>query len=85
MPPLDILYIGTLPPHPGGSAISGSQLLVQFASLGHRIRAVSPITSTFAGGVDEFAARHPRIDVIRYPVPDFSSCPTHCASTVWQR
>lgn len=42
---LNILYIGTFPPHPGGSAISGSRLLIGFAKLDHKTRALAPITT----------------------------------------
>jgi glycosyltransferase involved in cell wall biosynthesis len=40
--PLDILYVGTLPPHPGGSAVLAGQLLAGFAAAGHRVRAIAP-------------------------------------------
>jgi len=41
MRPLNILYVGTLPPHPGGSAISGYQLLGCLARLGHAVRSLA--------------------------------------------
>ena len=68
---LNILYVGTLPPHPGGSAISASQLLVGLAKTGHRINALAPITAEALSSGDSFAAEHPEISVTRYLVPKF--------------
>src|SRR5688572_27284667 len=67
--PLDVLYVGTLPPHRGGSALSCGQLLVGMASLGHRIRAVAPISNELLEAAHRFAARHPELNVTRYVVP----------------
>ena len=39
-PELDVVYVGTLPPHPGGSAISGFQIIAGLARNGIRVRAV---------------------------------------------
>jgi glycosyltransferase involved in cell wall biosynthesis len=72
---LDILYVGTLPPHPGGSAISGSQLIVEFARLGHRVRALSPITAEALAAGDRFATSHPEIEITRFAVPYFETSP----------
>lgn len=81
----DILYIGTLPPHPGGSAISGSQLLLSFASLGHRIRALAPLTTETYQLGDIFAANHPEIEVTRWLVPYFETSPDHPSSEDFRR
>jgi glycosyltransferase involved in cell wall biosynthesis len=70
---LDILYVGTLPPHPGGSAIVGAQVVVGLARLGHSVRALAPITSQVLHSGDPFAARHPEIGVERYEVPYFEA------------
>jgi glycosyltransferase involved in cell wall biosynthesis len=72
---LNILYLGMLPPHPGGSAISGAMLIARFARLGHRVRAVAPLASGAARLPDAFAARHPEIEVTRYTVPHFLTAP----------
>ena len=72
---LNILYVGTLPPHPGGSAISASQLLVGLAKLGHAVRALAPITAEALRSGDVFAANHPGIHVMRFLVPYFETSP----------
>ena len=41
---LNILFVGVLPPHPGWAAISCVQLLDGLADIGHRVRALAPIT-----------------------------------------
>ncbi len=73
--PLDIIYVGTLPPHPGGSAISASQLLVGLARLGHRVRAIAPITPEAMQAGDRFAALFPEVAVSRFLMPGFETTP----------
>ncbi len=68
---LNILCVGTLPPHPGGSAIFCYQLLVGFVQIGHRVRALAPITPEALQSGDRFAASHPEICVTRFLVPHF--------------
>lgn len=72
---LDILYVGTLPPYPGGSAISCAELLVGLARQGHTIRALAPITPEAAATGDRFAAREPCLAVTRFLVPHFDVAP----------
>ncbi len=72
---LNILYVGTLPPHPGGSAISGSLLLVGLAKLGYTIRALGPITPEALRSGDTFAANHPELRVTRFQIPYFETAP----------
>jgi glycosyltransferase involved in cell wall biosynthesis len=76
---LNILYAGTLPPHPGGSAISAALLLEGLAAGGHRVRAVAPLQSG-AEGRDSFAADNPGIAVRRYAVPYYEPSPDRPAS-----
>jgi glycosyltransferase involved in cell wall biosynthesis len=66
---LDILYVGTLPPHTGGSAIQSANVLAGLARRGHRVRALAQITSTALAGGDRFAARHPELGVVRMTLP----------------
>ena len=66
---LDILYVGTLPPHQGGSAISAAQLLGAFSRRGHTVRALAPATAAQLENGDPFAAQEPGIAVKRFPVP----------------
>jgi glycosyltransferase involved in cell wall biosynthesis len=75
IPSLSILYVGTLPPHNGGSAMVGYQLLVGLARVGHRIRAIAPITAAALEAGDDFAHRHPKVAVTRFVVPYFNSSP----------
>lgn len=72
---LSILYVGTLPPHPGGSAISASQLVLGFATLGHKVRALAPATAEALRSGDGFAAGHPEIEITRFRVPYFETSP----------
>lgn len=68
---MDLLYAGTLPPHPCGAAIACSRTLAGLAAIGHRIRAVAPITSSALRAGDPFARDCPAIDVQRFLVPHF--------------
>ncbi|MFI5365317.1 MAG: glycosyltransferase family 4 protein [Candidatus Binatia bacterium] len=76
-PCLNILYAGTLPPHPGGSAIVGAQLLTRLAEWGHTIRALAPITAEALQAGDRFTAAHPALQVRRFVVPFFESAPNN--------
>jgi len=73
--PLDILYAGTLPPHQGGSALSGALILTGLAALGHSIRAIAPITPAALNEGDAFARAHPELSIARFPVPFFENSP----------
>jgi glycosyltransferase involved in cell wall biosynthesis len=72
---LRILYVGTLPPHPGGSAISSSLILIGLAQLGHAVRALAPITADAIRSGDTFAAEHPGITTSRFVIPYFETAP----------
>lgn len=67
--PLDILYIGVLPPHQGGSAVSISQLLLGIVKSGHTIRAIAAIREDALKQGDWFAAEHPALSLRRYAIP----------------
>ena len=82
---LRILYVGTLPPHAGGSAISGAQLILGFAKFGHFVRAIAPMTQEALRSGDEFARRHTEIAVSRYLVPHFEVSPNLPASDEFRR
>lgn len=73
--PLNILYVGTLPPHPGGSAVSGAVLIEAFASVGHRVRALATMTAETKGNRDAFAESHPGVPVSRFLVSHFDTSP----------
>ena len=72
---LNILYVGTLPPHPGGSAILGSHLLVGLDTLGHAVRALAPITTKAIQSGDVFALNNGNVAVMRFLMPFFESSP----------
>jgi glycosyltransferase involved in cell wall biosynthesis len=81
--PLDILYVGMLPPVPGGSAIVAGQLLSRLAKLGHSVRALAPITGEARLAGDRFAAVHPEIEITRFEVPYFDVSPGVGASEAY--
>ena len=60
---LSVLYVGGLPPHPGGTAVSAAGLLTGLAALGHTVRALAPLTPESSGsdGGWLFADRHVRV------------------------
>ncbi len=64
-----LLYVGTLPPHQGGTAIVAAQLLPALAKLGYRIETIAPITQAALGSGDPFAERNGDIEVSRFVVP----------------
>lgn len=66
-----VLYVGTLPPHPGGTAVSAYQLLLALADLGHSIRSVAPVTPATQDQAASFDVQHGQLRVCRYPVPHF--------------
>src|SRR4030067_3788531 len=72
---MKILYVGTLPPHNGGTAVLGYQLLKGLAKLGHTINAISPITKKALELGDKFATGTKYITITRYLVPYFESSP----------
>jgi glycosyltransferase involved in cell wall biosynthesis len=73
--PLRILYVGTLPPHHGGSAIMASQVLVGLAAIGHEIEAIAPITEPALRSGDRFAARNQALTVSRFTMPYLDTSP----------
>ena len=77
--PLNVLYVGTLPPHQGGSAVACSQILLGLASLGHLVRAVAPKAGELETWSDEFAADHPSIQIERFAMPFFEIDPMNPA------
>jgi len=66
--PRKLIWVGVLPPHQGGAAVSGFQMLVGLARGGHSIRSLAPITTDTAVGGARFDAEHPELRVTRFPV-----------------
>lgn len=74
-PKRKLLWLGVLPPHQGGAAVSGFQMLAGLARAGHTIRTIAPITPETAGAGRRFDARHPEFGVTRFRVPHFETAP----------
>jgi hypothetical protein len=70
---LDILYVGTLPPHQGGSSVVGAYLLQGLAGLGHPVRALAPIADNAVVQGEQFVSQHPQVTVTWFRVPYFSN------------
>lgn len=72
---LDIVYVGTLPPQPGGAAVVGAQLMQRLAARGHTVRALAPITPSAHPAGADFAANLPAVCVTWFHVPRFDNAP----------
>jgi 1,2-diacylglycerol 3-alpha-glucosyltransferase len=72
---LDIHYVGTLPPHEGGAAVVGAQILQGLAARGHAVRALAPMTSEADARGADFTLRHPALHVTWFHVPRFDNAP----------
>jgi glycosyltransferase involved in cell wall biosynthesis len=83
--PLRILYVGTLPPHQGGSARSGFLVLTGLARLGHRVEAVSAITEAGLRTGDPLAGGDHGIDVTRFTLPYHDTSPDTPPSDEYRR
>jgi glycosyltransferase involved in cell wall biosynthesis len=81
---LDIVYVGTLPPHHGGTAVMCSQLLDGLARRGHTIRSIAPITASVAAHGDPFAELA-AFSVHRYLVPRFETSPDYPADAAYRQ
>jgi glycosyltransferase involved in cell wall biosynthesis len=72
---MNILFVGTLPPHPGGSGIVNYQVLGGLARAGHKVRALAPDTRATQNRGQQFDAQQVDIAVRRYFVPHFEIPP----------
>jgi glycosyltransferase involved in cell wall biosynthesis len=73
--PLSVLYVGTLPPHRGGSAHVSARVLAGLAGLGYEIEAIAPITEAELRGGDRFGEQNSWLHLTRYVVPHFYTSP----------
>src|SRR3990172_9401149 len=73
-PRVNVLYVGMLPPHQGGSALMAVQVLLGLAAKGHRVRAIAPITSGGLLGGDP-AVENGGIQVTRFVLPYLDTSP----------
>ncbi len=72
---LRILYVGTLPPHRGGSAISAAGLLAGLVNLGHAVHALAPVTPETWAAARSFEGANSGMVVTRFEVPFFEINP----------
>lgn len=75
---MKIAYVGTLPPHPGGSATHGMMLLSGLARRGHEISAIVPTAAGALDRGDPLAGAS--FAVTRYLVPGFECTPERPSS-----
>ena len=71
---MNILFVGTLAPNPGGSGPLNGHVLGGLAALGHRCRAIAPRT---AGPVDSDESANTElatVQVRRYEIPNYLPC-----------
>ena len=68
-----VVYLGLLPPHPGGSAVWAGGLLPRLRACGHEIIAVAPICDGVVP--DDSDLENAGVSVQRFPVPYFDTDP----------
>lgn len=68
---MNLLYIGTLPPHPGGSATASAPYLAGLGRLGHVVHALAPITAVTRAAGEAFARQYPALRIHRYEIDRF--------------
>lgn len=68
-----VLYLGLLPPHPGGAAMWAGGLIPRLRACGHEITAVAPIPDGLVP--DDSRLEAAGVIVERYPVPYFDTDP----------
>ena len=66
---LDILYVGMLRPHRGGSAVVNTMVLRGLAERGHRVRAIAPVTAANSKNGNPFAVCCPELEATSYELP----------------
>ena len=81
--PLDILYVGMLRPHRGGSAVVNTMVLRGLAGRGHRVRAIAP-TARANGEGNPFASCCPELDVTSYTLPYTGTVYTPPSDEYWE-
>ena len=83
-PGRSLLWTGVLPPHQGGAAVSGFQMLVGLAQCGYRIRSLAPITAEMADSGRAFDTAHPELGISRFQVPYAETSPHTPASDAYR-
>jgi len=72
--PLDIIYVGRLPPHRSGAALRQRQLLDRLVSFGQTVRDFDPLTSKSLRDAHDHAATEPGLMILNIGTP---GCPGH--------
>lgn len=80
-----LVWVGVLPPHQGGAAVSGFQMLVGLARAGHAIRSLAPITAETARAGESFAAQYPELGVTRFRMPYSETSPNIPATETYRQ
>jgi glycosyltransferase involved in cell wall biosynthesis len=83
--PLDILFVGGLPPFRAGSALSLLQLLKRFVGLGHSVRALTPISPDNLEEGEAFATAHPTLPLFWLNLPYLDFTPDIPAPEAYRR
>ena len=83
--PPRVLYVGTLPPHQGGSALTNIQVVEGLAALGHPIEAIAPITEDLLRAGDPLANRSNGLEVARFVLPHLDTSPDTPQSDEYRR
>jgi glycosyltransferase involved in cell wall biosynthesis len=76
---MNVLYAGTYPPHPGGSAVLMAQVLPRLLRHRCRVRVLAPITAETVAAGERYAASQPGIDVTRFEVSYYETMPDQAA------
>ncbi len=72
---LDILYVGPLPPHRGGAAVVGAQILGALAARGHVIQTLTPVTPELLANRDAVTLYPTSLQVSLLSVPSVERLP----------
>jgi len=71
---MKILFVGTLPPNPGGSGPVNCHILGGLAALGHRCRAIAPLMPDLVASDESAYAELAEVQVRRYDLPNYLPC-----------
>ena len=72
---LDVLFVGSLPPDQGGSAVVNHLLLLGLAKAGHRVRALVPGTREVIDSGNGIASSYRGVSVSRFQLPGMARFP----------
>ncbi len=70
-----ILWVGPIPPHPGGSAISLSEIVSEVAKAPNQTQVIAPITEETKPAAERLDAAQPALQIKRYLMPEYDLTP----------